>query len=61
MNFSSLLSAVPSGIFVLAIAFLVVATWIIRDALQSKGDVHAKLAIGKSTFELDAKDKRNPL
>jgi len=54
---TSLLSTLPA--FAVAAALVVIVAGIlIWYALRSKGDVFAELTLGKTTFKIDARDRR---
>ena len=55
---ASLASSLPAFAFVV-LAIVLVAGILIFCALRMKGDVFAELSHGKTTFRIDARDRRN--
>lgn len=56
---ASLFSAFPE-LAAAAIVFVIVVGMLICYALRIKGDVFAELSLGKTSFRIDARDKRQP-
>ena len=57
-----MIASLSSGLSAFAIAALMVviaAAILILYALRTKGDVFAELSHGKTTFKIDARDKRS--
>jgi hypothetical protein len=55
---ASFASSLPAFAF-LVLAIVLVAAILIFCALRLKGDVFAELSHGKTTFRIDARDRRN--